>query len=152
VITRAGEEHAAVVECIQPLAERRCQHPALASVGRQVEHEGAVQLALDTSGSERGPKALAADPIPQTAECGRCGSEPLRDLVVVREGGGRDGAEVPKLLRERDDAERVVDLERERVVGCWSVANLRVETSLSLPWTFRCQKLTRCCLSSRAPS
>jgi hypothetical protein len=28
----------------------------------------------------------------------------LRDLVVVREGGGRDGTDVPQLLRERDDA------------------------------------------------
>jgi hypothetical protein len=68
VIVSAGEggalqtrhrAHAAVVECIQPLAERRCQHPVLASLEQQVEHENAVQLAfaaLDTSGSEREPK------------------------------------------------------------------------------------------------
>jgi hypothetical protein len=31
---------------------------------------------------------LAEHPFPRTAECGCCGSEPLRDLVVVREGGG----------------------------------------------------------------
>jgi hypothetical protein len=92
-------------------------------------------LPLDTSGSElepklwpnthfrRQPKAAAADPSE---------SEPLRDLVVVREGGKRDGAEVPELLRERDDAERVVDLERERVVGCPSIASLRVEREDSL--------------------
>jgi hypothetical protein len=49
---------------------------------------------------------LAEHPFPQIAECGRCGSEPLRNLIVVREGGRRDGAEVPELLRERDDAER----------------------------------------------
>jgi hypothetical protein len=36
------------------------------------------------------------------------------------------------MLRERDDAERVVDLERERVVGCWSLASPRVEDSLCL--------------------
>jgi hypothetical protein len=32
--------------------------------------------------------------------------------IIVREGGGRDGAEVPELLGlgERDDAERVVDI------------------------------------------
>jgi hypothetical protein len=41
---------------------------------------------------------LAEDPFPQTAECGRCGSEPLRDLVVIL-GGARDGNEVPELLR-----------------------------------------------------
>jgi hypothetical protein len=49
-------------------------------------------------------QSMIESPFPQTAECGRCGSEPLRDLVVVREGGRRDGAEAPKLLRERDDA------------------------------------------------
>jgi hypothetical protein len=115
-----------VVECIQPLAERRCQHPVLASVEQQVEHEGAVQLAFGHERERAGAEALAEHPFPQTAECGRCRSEPLRDLAVVREGGGRDGAEVPEMLRERDDAERVIDLERERVVGCWSIASLRV--------------------------
>jgi hypothetical protein len=37
----------------------------------------------------------------------------------------------PELLDESDDAERVVDLERERVVGCWSMASMREEDSLS---------------------
>jgi hypothetical protein len=36
----------------------------------------------------------------------------------------------PELLCEREDAERVVYLERERVVGCRSIPSLRVEDSL----------------------
>jgi hypothetical protein len=84
------------------LAERRCQHPVLASVEQQVEHESAVQLAFGHEWERAGAEALAEHPFPQTAECGRCGSEPLRNLVVVREGGRRDGAEVPELLRERE--------------------------------------------------
>jgi hypothetical protein len=75
-------------------------------------------LPLNTSGSERErAEALAEHPFPQTAECGRCGSETLRDLVVIQEGGGRDGTKVLELLGKRDDAKRVVDLERERTAS-----------------------------------
>jgi hypothetical protein len=81
---------------MQPLAERRCQHPVLASVEQQVEHEGAVQLAFGHEGERAGAEALAEHPsFPQTAECGRCGSEPLRDLVVVR-GEDRDDEMAPR--------------------------------------------------------
>jgi hypothetical protein len=51
--------HAAVVECIQPLAERRCQHPVLASVEQQLEHEGATQLAFGHERERAGAEALA---------------------------------------------------------------------------------------------
>jgi hypothetical protein len=42
----ARTPHAAVVERIQPLAERRCHHLVLASIEQQVEHEGTVQFAF----------------------------------------------------------------------------------------------------------
>jgi hypothetical protein len=58
---------------------------------------------------------LAENPFPQAAKCGYCRSEPLRDIVAVGEGKGRDGADVPELLGERDNAVLIVDLEREVV-------------------------------------
>jgi hypothetical protein len=60
-------------------------------------------LPLDTSGNEREPKLWPKTRFRRQSNAA-CGSEPLRDLVVIREGGGRDGAKVPELLRERDDA------------------------------------------------
>jgi hypothetical protein len=69
----------------------------LASVEQQVEHEGAVQLAFghERERASAGAEDLAEHPFPQTAKssfakCGRCGSEPLRDLVVVLSLSDRD--------------------------------------------------------------
>jgi hypothetical protein len=101
---------ARAVERIQPLPERRFQHPVLASVEQQVEHEGAVQLASGHKRERAGAEALAEDPFPQTAECGR----PYSSLCAISSSSERvedemaPGPEVPELLGERDDAERVV--------------------------------------------
>jgi hypothetical protein len=51
--------YAAVVERIQTLVEPRFQHLVLASVEKQVEHEGAVRLAVGRERERRGAEALA---------------------------------------------------------------------------------------------
>jgi hypothetical protein len=61
---------------------------------------------LDTSGSAREPKLWPNTHFRKQRNAAAADlSEPLRDLVVVGEGGRRDGAEVPELLRERDEAQ-----------------------------------------------